>query len=166
MRDMWKRPYRDPWRMLTGGLAALGTAFFGFIVVRMFTTSEPVSITTIVLIFIFGLAWLTAAWRLHRIALVISSRGVRVRWLFRTRTLTWDHIEGFRAGQDAAAVRLLVDLTDGSEVRTPVQRARSERMRVNDGSTWLLPEAFDHLLADLRGRLAEPHLRRSDPDPP
>jgi hypothetical protein len=155
---MWCRPYHDPWRLFTGLVAGVGSAFFAFLVYRMFTTPNNVSMQVAFLILVFGVGWVTLAWRLHLTALLVGDEGIRLRWTLLTRTVAWSQIRGFRTERDFGAQRLFIELHSGDRVRTPVQRAHSARaMRINDGGTWLRPEQYDALLSDLRTRLAQPH---------
>ena len=60
---------------------------------------------------------------------------------------------------------MVIDLIDGTILRTPLQRVRRRRSGavINDGGTWLLREPYDHLLSDLRSRLIPGAPTRSVP---
>jgi hypothetical protein len=99
---------------------------------------------------------LTFSWRLQRTALVISDKGVRVRWLLKTRTMRWSEIKGFRFDDDVLdVVRLWIDLADGQRVRAPVQQVyfTPYGSRVKDGGARLRHVAADKLLHDLDNEL-------------
>lgn len=151
----WTTPYKDSWRILPYGMAVVGTAFAAAILGVVATQSQSVVAVLIVLPFL-GI-WLTFAWRLPRIGLAISDAAVRVRWLLRTRTFGWNQVGRFHTARDILVPgRLWIELTDGIQVRTPIQyvgRMFLGSMRA-DGGTWLTPDRYEALLRTLDSRLA------------
>lgn len=146
----WTRPYEDPMRLLTGTFAVLGTLFFASIAFQMAAHWQQVPLAAVSAFTGFGAVWLTFAWRLHRTALMVSRSGVRVRWLWRTRTVVWEQVRGFHSGPDwMVPERLWLQLRDGTEVRTPVRRRRATVYRLSDGGTVLASERYEELLANL-----------------
>lgn len=153
----WTRPYADPARPLTGGLALFGSAFFVLGAILMAISWRQVSVAEVIAFISFAMAWLTLMWRFHRTALLVSESGVRLRWLLVTRTFAWAQIHAFETGRDILVpARLWVVLADGRRVRTPAQRAQrlSFGSSFADGGTGLRPEAYGRLLSILRRRLA------------
>lgn len=151
----WTTPYKDSWRVLPYGIAVIGTTFAAFGIGIVATPAQSVGAVLIVLPFLG--AWLTFAWRLARTGLVISDAGVRVRWLHRTRTFSWNRVERFHTARDILAPgRLWIELTDGIQVRTPIQRVRHLVLGspLSDGGTWLTPDRYEALLRTLNNRLA------------
>jgi hypothetical protein len=150
----WTTPYTDRWRVLPYSFALFGTALTVFVIIMMASDRRTVGALLIVLPPLG--AWLTLAWRLARIGLVVSEIGVRVRWLYRTRTFSWDRVRRFHTARDILApARLWIELTDGTRVRTPIQRVRNMLLGspLSDGGTWLTPDRYDALLQTLRDRL-------------
>ncbi|MCE7008364.1 hypothetical protein LWC34_36965 [Kibdelosporangium philippinense] len=76
------------------------------------------------------LVWTTAAVRLFRADLYVSTEGVRKRTLLRQRTWKWSSVQEFTI-KPMAGLRLLggyaiwIRLTDGSEIETSVHYAES-----------------------------------------
>jgi hypothetical protein len=151
----WTTPYKDSWRILPYGIAVAGTAFTASGIGMVATRSQNVGAVLIV-VPPLGM-WLTFVWRLARTGLVISDTGVRVRWVHRTRTFTWNRVRRFHTARDILAPgRLWIELTDGIQVRTPVQRVRNMVLgsALSDGGTWLTPGRYEALLQTLDNRLA------------
>lgn len=150
----WTRPYPDPLRVLPVGLASLGTLFLavaGVGVAASWRVAPPAAIMGFVA---FAATWLAFAWRLARTALLVADRGIRVRWVLRTRTIPWDRIRGFHTGPDILVrERLWIDLIDRTKIRTPVQRVRRVAT-LSDGGAWLKPERYAALLGQLERRRA------------
>ncbi|WP_230688956.1 PH domain-containing protein [Micromonospora sp. WMMD558] len=143
-------------RLFTGTLAVLGTVLFAFIAFGMAARWRQVPSDVALAFTGFAAVWLTFAWRLHRTALVVSRSGVRVRWLWRTRTVPWEQIRGFHSGPDwLVPERLWLRLRDGTKVRTPVRRRRTTVYRLRDGGTALASERYEELFADLERWKAE-----------
>ncbi|WP_080636844.1 hypothetical protein [Salinispora vitiensis] len=146
----WTRPYEDPMRLFTGTLAVLGSSFFAFIAFQMATRWQEVPLAAVSAFTGFAAVWLTFVWRLHRTALVVSRSGVRVRWLWRTRTVAWGQVRGFYSAPDwLVPERLWLQLCDGTKVRTPVRRRHAIVNRLRDGGTDLASDRYEGLLADL-----------------
>ncbi|MBP1782069.1 hypothetical protein J3R08_001919 [Micromonospora sp. HB375] len=146
----WTRPYEDPMRLFTGTLAVLGTLLFAFVAFQAAAHWQQVRLAAVLAFAGFATVWLTFAWRFHRTALVVSRSGVRVRWLWRTRTIVWEQVRGFHSGPDwLVQERLWLQLCDGTKVRTPVRRRRAGVNRLRDGGTVLASERYEELLADL-----------------
>jgi len=157
----WIRPYHDPVRVVTGGLAMFGSAFFAFTAVMMVAQWRETTVIEAVVLVGFAAVWLTFLWRLHRTALLVGFRGARVRWLLRTRTIPWHQIREFRTRKERSITRLFIALIDGTMVRTPVQRLRGRLFGsvLSDGGTWLLPEPYDQTLSYLQTRLSDARSR-------
>jgi hypothetical protein len=152
---IWRRPYRMPWpiRVMTGFIALVASAMACVLAAAFFIgvhwTVGPWERVPVV---VFMACVLTFSWRLHRTALVISDKGVRVRWLLKTRTMRWPEVKGFRFDDDVLdVVRLWIDLADGQRVRAPVQQVyfTPYGSRVKDGGARLRHVAADKLLLDL-----------------
>ena len=152
----WIRPYHDPVRVVTGGLAMFGSAFFAFTAVMMVAQWRETTVIEAGVLVGFAAVWLTFIWRLHRTALLAGARGARVRWPLRTRTIPWHQIREFRTRKERSITRLFIALIDGTMVRTPVQRVprRLFGSVLSDGGTWLLPEPYDQTLSYLQTRLS------------
>jgi Bacterial PH domain len=147
---MWRRPYFDPVRIFTGALAGAGTLIFTTGVGQIVIGARDVWVPGMLGLVGFGAGWLTFAWRLHRTALVVSDRGVRIRWLPFTRTIAWSSIKEFRTLQGQMDSRLVVVLDDGTRLWTPVRQGRLfARMRIRDGGTRLDPIRYEQLLTEL-----------------
>jgi hypothetical protein len=162
----WTRPYEDPIRVLTGGMAILGSGFFTVGAILMAISWRQVSVAEVVAFISFATVWLTFMWRLHRTALLVSESGVRLRWLLHTRTFAWAQIRAFETDRDILVpARLWIALSDGTRARTPVQRVQRLLFgsHVSDGGTWLRPQAYDRTLWILRRRLAAAHSRHAHP---
>lgn len=154
----WKRPYRDPFKIIPAAIATFGTVFFAAVAIAIIVTMDRGTSHTAALalavVGAFGLVWLTFAWRMYRTALLLSDTGVRVRWLLLTRTFAWSQVAGFDTAPDHLVdARLWIVLVDGGRVRTPVQRVmrRIGGSFVADGGTWLLPDAYDRVIQQCRG---------------
>ncbi|GAB3189396.1 hypothetical protein FHX75_111229 [Micromonospora palomenae] len=142
-------------RLFSGTFAMVGTLFFAFVAFRMTADRQRVPLAAVSVFVGFAAVWLTFAWRLHRTALVIDQWRVRVRWLWRTRTLTREQVCGFRTKPDwLVPERLWLQLCDGTMVRTPVRRRCATAYRVHDGGTVLAHERYEGLLADLKRWMA------------
>ncbi|MDG4818335.1 PH domain-containing protein [Micromonospora sp. WMMD956] len=154
----WTRPYADPMRWFTGAIASAGTMVCLFAGLQIVTHWERIAPIQVLPVAAFFSVWLTLAWRLHRTALVVSPAGVRVRWLWATRTVPWERVDGFRTGSDwLVADRLWIALGDGTELRTPVRRRTPEPVTLRDGGTALAAGPYADLLATLdRWRAAAP----------
>lgn len=153
----WVRPYQDPIRAFPYALALIGTAFAAVVGVGMAMAWRQVSLGEVLIVVSFFAVWLTFAWRLARTALVVSNEGVRLRWLFRTRTVRWDQVKRFyTAGDILVPRRLWIELSDGTRVRTPVQRVRHPLFgtMLSDGGTLLNPKRCESLVRNLDYRLA------------
>jgi hypothetical protein len=155
----WRRPYSDPFRVLTGFFVLFGSAFasvvFGLLVLNLAVRHRE-SLGAGALVVVPVAVWLTLAWRFHRTALVVGDTGVRVRWLLKTRTIPWDDIDGFWFGEDILGTdRLWIGLKDGRRIRTPIQRVARliGGSRLSDGGTWLRSGDCDELLRDLEHEL-------------
>lgn len=138
------------------GLALFGTAFTAVVTFMMATHWRGATVAGVLIVPPFLGTWLTIAWRLARTGLVVSDAGVRIRWVHRTRTFTWDWVLRFYTAPDILVPgRLWIELTDGTRVRTPIQRVRYVLLgsALRDGGTWLTPDRYDALLQDLGNRL-------------
>jgi hypothetical protein len=162
----WVRPYEDPVRALLYVLAMVGTVFAAVVGVLMAVAWQQVSVGEVLIVVSFFAVWLTFAWRFARTALVVSDEGVRLRWLLRTRTLRWDQVREFYTARDGViSQRLWIELSDGTRVRTPVQRARYPTfgpMRRGDSGSLLNPMRYESMLRNLdhwlaAARAAGPH---------
>ncbi|MFC0527177.1 hypothetical protein [Phytohabitans kaempferiae] len=152
----WTTPYNDPLRIVPYGMAVIGTVFAAAGIGIVATQTHSVVAVPIVLP-LLGI-WLTFMWRFARIGLVISDVGVRIRWLLRTRTFGWNQVQRFHTARDILApARLWIELTDGSQIRTPIQRVRYllPGATLADGSAWLTPDRYKALLRTLYSRLAQ-----------
>ncbi len=142
-------------RILPYGMVVIGTTFAVAIIGIVATQTQ--SVIAVLIVLPFPGIWLTFAWRLARIGLVVSDVGVRIRWLLRTRTFGWNQVKGFHTARDILAPgRLWIESTDGNRVRAPIQRVRRMffgSMRA-DGGAWLTPDRYDALLRTLNSRLA------------
>jgi hypothetical protein len=149
--NTWRRPYRDPFRIVTGGIAAGGSVFLSVLIASLVGRASGISALDLLAVGGFAALWLTFAWRLHRTALVVSAHGVRIRWLLLTRTVPWLSIKDFRTRQDRSSRRLVVVLRDNSTLRTPIQRAPRglHLSTIHDGGTSLRPDHYDRLLTEL-----------------
>ncbi len=152
----WIRPHDDPVRVVTGGLAMFGSAFFAFAAVTMVAQWRETTVIKAGVLVGSAAVWLTFMWRRHRTALLVGARGVRVRWLLRTRTIPWHQIREFRTRRERSITRLFIALIDGTMVSTPVQRVRRRLFGsvLSDGGTWLPPEPYDRTLSYLQTRLS------------
>jgi hypothetical protein len=61
----WIRPYHDPVRLVTGGLAMLGSAFFAFAAVTMVAQWRGTTVIEAGVLVGFAAVWLTFVWRLR-----------------------------------------------------------------------------------------------------
>jgi hypothetical protein len=151
---IWKPPYRDPFRAVTAFSAMFASVVACAFVAAVVTSNVPFPAAA-GLVALMALV-LTSAWRFHRTALVTSDRGVRVRWLVDTRTVGWHEIKRFRFGVDVMAMdRLWIDLNDGRQIRTPVQRVPrfAGLFGFRDGGTRLRSGACEDLLRVLDQQL-------------
>jgi hypothetical protein len=86
----WRRPYRDPFKIIPATIATIGTLFLAAIAIATTVTmaqgTSHVPAFALPAVVVFGLVWLTFAWRMYRTALLVSDTGVRVRWPLLTRT--------------------------------------------------------------------------------
>jgi hypothetical protein len=136
-------------------MAVIGTAFVAVGLGVVATQTQSV-VAVLIALPLPGI-WLMFAWRFARIGLVISDVGVRIRWIHRTRTFGWGQVERFYTARDILApARLWIELTDGSQVRTPIQRVRHMLLGspLADGGPWLTPDRYEALLRTLYSRLA------------
>jgi hypothetical protein len=93
MKRQWMRPYtpgRGRWLVIAWELG--GLAFVGWTTVRLFDLgSQPAALLWGAL----AALWLLGSWRILRIGVYVSDRGVRVRGLAGSRTLRWAEIDFF-----------------------------------------------------------------------
>ncbi|RSM86862.1 hypothetical protein DMH04_11410 [Kibdelosporangium aridum] len=102
------------------------------------------------------LVWTTAAVRLFRADLYVSTEGIRKRTLLRQRTWSWASIQDFTI-KPMAGLRLLggyaiwIRLNDGSEIETSVHYAES----LPEVRGMFMSDAEAHeILRQLQGALA------------
>lgn len=76
-----------------------------------------------------AVGWLIGAVRIIRMGVYVSEYGVRVRGLFRTRTLAWQDVEHIRLHQAShrfgrleipSGMTVLIERRDGTHVQTPL----------------------------------------------
>lgn len=161
----------DPWRgrqVVTSLFLLVGNAFaVVLLVISGEALAGGVDVVTalgIVGAMAFMGVWLTFAARLHLAGVYVGEPGVRLRHVFRTRTMPWEKVTGFvvrRAlflGEPTIRDACWVLTVDGA-FETPVQR-RSREMGWRKEAGPVLSEAdFERLLnrldaelADVRGR--------------
>jgi hypothetical protein len=119
---------------------------------------------TLGLLVVYGFltVWTGFAWRMYRMGVYVSPRGVLISYLWRNRVIPWSEITGFATGQamvlGVATVRqaIFVKRAGRGAVETPIQRRTprsSVGLRKNAGP--VLNEAdFETTLARLRLYLA------------
>jgi hypothetical protein len=99
-------------------------AIFGWSTVELFELGGPR-----VLALGLGLAalWALGCWRIARMGVYVSEYGVRVRGLFRSRTVSWRSVEHIRLHEAAhrigrlqipSGMTVLIERADGTEVPT------------------------------------------------
>ncbi|MFD0785156.1 PH domain-containing protein [Micromonospora azadirachtae] len=163
----------DPWRgrqVVSGLFLLVGTAFAVVLLVTGGAAlADGVDVVTALGIVgamaLMGVS-LTFAARLHLAGVYVCASGVRLRHVFRTRTLPWSAVTGFAArpalflGEPTIRDACWVLTVDGA-FETPVQR-RSREMGWRKEVGPVLSEAdFDRLLTRLAAELAD--ARRSVP---
>jgi len=71
--------------------------------------------------------WLLGCWRIERMGVYVSGYGVRVRGLFRSRTVAWRDVEQFRLHEGAhrlgrleipSGLTVLIERADGAHLPT------------------------------------------------
>ncbi|MEV6369982.1 hypothetical protein AB0L86_24155 [Micromonospora musae] len=156
----------DPWRgrqVVTSLFLLVGTVFA---VLLLVTGGEALAggvdlVTALGIVGAMALmgVWLTFAARLHQAGVYVGARGVRLRHVFRTRTLPWEKVTGFVArralllGEPTIRQAVWVLTVDGA-FETPVQR-RSREMGWRKEVGPVLSEAdFERLLNRLDAELA------------
>jgi len=101
------------------------------------------------------LAGVYAAWRVWRVGLYVSDRGVRVQWMWRRVTLSWEEITGFEASGLSPVPEIVILTSTAGPVATPLKR-RFYRLlwggQAGGGVTRrdVMPTAFDDLLRRLQ----------------
>ncbi|MGC9671260.1 PH domain-containing protein [Planosporangium sp. 12N6] len=95
MTTHWHRPYSPgPGRWFVVAWELFGLAFFGWTTERALRPSlaltPPGIIALVVALFA---AWVLISYRILRMGVYVSDRGVRVRGLLRTRTVRWAEVE-------------------------------------------------------------------------
>ncbi|MFC4016963.1 PH domain-containing protein [Micromonospora sp. GCM10011542] len=164
MRRSWRV---DPWQfrqVFTAFMLAVGGAFavtlVAVIVQRLGAGAPGLRDAAQIAAGLGFLAvWLTFVVRLHLTGVYVNDRGVRLRHVFRTRTLPWAEVTGF----EVRAARLLggptvraacwVRTLDG-RVETPVQlRSRTMGLRKENGPV-LSRVDFDRMVERLTAELA------------
>ncbi|WP_143446600.1 hypothetical protein [Kibdelosporangium aridum] len=140
---------------LMGCLAVLG-ALFALIVAVDSLQKATAGGQTHGFAVVILLAWTTAAVRLFRADLYVSTEGIRKRTLLRQRTWAWAAIQDFTI-KPMAGLRLLggyaiwIRLHDGSEIETSVHYAES----LPEVRGMFMSEAEAHeILRQLQGALA------------
>ncbi|MEU8301866.1 PH domain-containing protein [Micromonospora sp. NPDC048909] len=161
----------DPWGLrqaVTGLFLVIGTAFAVLLLVAFGRALaggvELAEALTMVAAAAFMTVWWTFAARLHLAGVYVGERGVRLRHVFRTRTLPWSAVTGFAArpalflGEPTVRDACWV-LTTGDAFETPVQR-RSREIGWRKEVGPVLSEAdFDRLLDRLDAELADARRR-------
>jgi hypothetical protein len=164
----WQRPYRATASMLWGwfvfGLSALVAvlAIAGIALGEYARESQPV--LGFVAFFSFFAFVQTFILRTVRAGLVFNDEAVRVRHIFRTRTIPWREIAAFDSrparlpllDRDTAREAIWISLRDGTALETPVQRSIgllifSMKMQKNNGVV-LSAEEYGKTLDLLRAR--------------
>jgi hypothetical protein len=97
MTERWRRPYGPGlFRIVAGTFVVFGLGFFALVTWRMFlsidweTSSSPVAAAGI---WLFMGGCLAFAWRLFAAGVYVSTRGLRIRNVTSTRTLTWSEVD-------------------------------------------------------------------------
>ena len=106
------------------GWEAASLAALGWATIRLFDLGGAAALGTIA-----GLAllWLLGSWRIVRMGVYLSDRGVRIRGLLRNRTLGWHdiaqiwlHRSSHRLGrwEIPSGMTVLIERSDGAVVNT------------------------------------------------
>jgi hypothetical protein len=167
----WERPYSlDSF----AGSAVLGlplvAGLLGVVVYDTLRRGGPLWFT-VVLITCGGLGLLIVS-RIAMLGVFVATSGIRSRSMLRTVTVPWDSVSDIHSGiatiggLDMGRSAIVIVLTDGSEVQTPIQRGdfmrpftfRPELGRI---ATW--PAHYDQILEILRTRLREARQERGQP---
>ncbi|MGC4820561.1 PH domain-containing protein [Micromonospora sp. DT63] len=98
--------------------------------------------------------WLTGVLRMYLAGIYVNDRGVRLRHVFRTRTLPWPEVTGFEArpalllGGPTARDACWVLTTNGAFESAVQRRSRMASLRKNNGPV-LSADDFARMLARL-----------------
>lgn len=124
----WQRPYRPTPGMVIAALLQVFTAIFAVsITAAVLFTAGSGALVALVVAYAFLALLLVVGWRLLRVGLAVSDRGVRIRRLLRTRTLAWSQIDQVhsrparRFGRETHRQAIWVLPRGGPPVETPVQ---------------------------------------------
>jgi hypothetical protein len=81
-----------------------------------------VDLAPTVLVLAFGTLWQTLLWRTALIGLYVGEPGIRLRTLFRARTIPWQDVHRVRVVEDFRYDNrvLVIVAHDGTHVQTPV----------------------------------------------
>ncbi|MFI5844674.1 PH domain-containing protein [Catenuloplanes sp. NPDC051500] len=146
------------WRfghVLVGLMFLFGVGILGVVTVGVLSAEDgdPRSL----LAYPFIALWLRLVWQMGTTGLFVGPSGIRIRRLFRSRTVAWSEIARFvvapgeaSGGRDA----IWVWLADGERLSTRVYRDTGLNVTRNRQDEVLSAERFDRVLEDLRGRLA------------
>lgn len=116
---------------------------------------DPVA--TIVAVLFVGCSW-TFVWRLYRTGLYVSRTGLRLVWVWRTRTLPWSAVVDITSrsarawGVDTVRDAIWVTTASGEQIETPIQRRTawlSAGWRKNIGPV-LPKDQYDQVIEVLR----------------
>ncbi|MBU2670973.1 PH domain-containing protein [Actinoplanes bogorensis] len=148
MNGEWARAY-PPSAGRWGVIAweAAGLAYLQWTTVRLF---ELGSVAAWLLAVTFGLAWAVGSWQVARMGLYLSDAALRIRGVFRTRTVPWSAI-GAVSVEDVAYWRIpagravVLTLRDGTRLNTSLwERGMDFHGR---------PQMFRSVCRDLRRRI-------------
>jgi hypothetical protein len=125
MADAWTRPYSPgTGRWIVLGWEAASLAVLGWTTARLFDLTGR---SAWIMVGVLAAVWLLGCWRILRMGVYVSSRGVRIRGLLRDRTLHWHHIRHIwlheakhRLGpvEIPSGLTVLIERSDGSVVNT------------------------------------------------
>jgi hypothetical protein len=121
----WVRPYTPgTGRWLVIGWEAVALALLAWTTIRQFDLTGP---GVRVLACTIAAIWVVGAWRILRMGAYVGPGGLRIRGLFRSRTLRWQEIEHVRLHRAVhkvgpweieSGMTVLIERHDGGPVNT------------------------------------------------